>query len=640
MPKQPGNEASNIKEQVRFQRSAVHQRQLLILTRVVGALALATALAGIANAAESFRVWSTLLLNSAAALLLFTGVVYSACRVSRWRSIAFDGGTATPPEPSQQPQSGEWLDSSIAMIKRQLSRVAAGSEGFAAAAAMLALWSVRGAWDFGLAAIPSGTAQYVIVGIGLVVAFGLLVLERYFAACSDVEWPEARPLAQLTRATIATILVCILCAGAGNAERLWPSRVAVLTGILPALMAIEILLRAGAAALVRSTQHREPRLIFPGFIAQFLQWPPRPIGVLQDELYQRFGIDLRRNWAFGFARRAFLPVVAVIMLCGWLLTGIAELALNERGVYERFGAAVEVWQPGLHLGLPWPLGTVRRVENGVVHELATSIPSEARGEPDSSNAEGPAPVTADRLWDVSHVAENAQIISSATDAKQSFQIVNMDVRFVYRIGLSDDDALFATYRCVDIPELIRSIAGRVLVSDFASRTLDGLLGADRDVLAHDIGQAVQAELDQFDSGVDILATLIESIHPPAGAAAAYHSVQSAQISAQSIVARERGYAATQINDAQRIASTVRDDATAIAREQLDVAEVARLGFDADRDSYRSAGGTFLRERYFSQLVQGLANSRLLIIDHRIAPGSAPTIDLRSWSPGGSSPGEP
>jgi regulator of protease activity HflC (stomatin/prohibitin superfamily) len=278
-----------------------------------------------------------------------------------------------------------------------------------------------------------------------------------------------------------------------------------------------------------------------------------------------------------------------------------------------------------------------RVENGIVRELATSVSTDARDDSDLSDAEGPAPASADRLWDVSHVAENAQVISSLADAKQSFQIVNMDVRFVYRLGLTDRAALAATYQVADIPALIRSTAGRVMVRDFASRTLDGLLGEQRDALARDIGLAVQTELERVSSGVEILSTLIESIHPPAGAASAYHSVQSAQITAQAIVARERGSAAMQLNNAQLAASTAADTATAAARENNAAAEVATLGFAAEQQSYRSAGPAFVRERYFSQLAEGLAKANLLIIDHRIGSGSAPTIDLRPYAAPGDTP---
>ncbi|EPL15886.1 SPFH domain-containing protein [Pseudomonas sp. CF161] len=299
-------------------------------------------------------------------------------------------------------------------------------------------------------------------------------------------------------------------------------------------------------------------------------------------------------------------------------------------MYERFGKPVAVFGPGLHAGLPWPLGRVLSVENGVVHELATSV-GEAPPPTQAEPAEGPAPVVANRLWDASHVNDKSQVIASGSGDKQSFQIVNMDVRFVYRIGLDDRSALAATYNSADVPSLIRSTASRVLVHDFASRTLDGLLGADRGNLADDIGRAVQADLAQLDSGVEILATVVEAIHPPAGAANAYHGVQAAQIGAQALISRERGAASEQTNQAHLQASVLRDQAQATAHEVQAAAQAADLRFTAEQKAYANAGQAFVLEQYLSQLTQGLAHAKLLILDHRLGGDSAPTIDLRSFN---------
>jgi regulator of protease activity HflC (stomatin/prohibitin superfamily) len=244
------------------------------------------------------------------------------------------------------------------------------------------------------------------------------------------------------------------------------------------------------------------------------------------------------------------------------------------------------------------------------------------------------------LWDASHVNEKSQVIaSSAGDKpgtpsvaqKQSFQIVNMDVRFVYRIGLTDQAAMAATYNSADVPTLIRSTASRVLVHDFASRTLDQLLGEQRAALSADIGNAVQADLKALDSGVEILATVVESIHPPAGAANAYHGVQAAQISAQALISRQRGAASEQSNLAQLNASVAQDQATAGAREVLAAAQGADLRFSAERQAYAHAGQAFLLEQYLTQLSQGLAHAKLLVLDHRLGGDTAPTIDLRTFT---------
>lgn len=431
------------------------------------------------------------------------------------------------------------------------------------------------------------------------------------------------------RLVIAVQLLSLLGLLFVGDERTWPTRLLILVGLIPAAAAIELLVRGVLSAFLPLRDRVEPRLVARSLVAGVLTWPPQPLQHLQDEVKQRFGIDLRQIWAFSFMRRAFLPVAALVAMIGWLLSGVYEVPTNGRGIYERFGKPVVVLQPGLHSGMPWPFGRVISVENGKVHVLATA--SEASISDAPSPADGPAPESANRLWDASHSSEKSQVIASVAESKQSFQVVNMDVRFVYRIGLSDSMALAATYNSADVPSLIRSTASRILVHDFASRTLDEVLSGQRQALATDIGEAVQADLDKLHSGVEILATVVEAIHPPSGAANAYHAVQAAQITAQSLIARERGQAAVQTNEAQLAARSLMDNARATARENTAAAQASELRFDAERSASQQAGQPFLLEYYLARLSLALSNGSALVIDHRLGTNEAPTLDLRSFT---------
>lgn len=625
----------------RFQRAAFHARRLHSLATETGAMALCALCTALL---VPHSLWRSLLLNVGAALLLVAAGLQSGYWIARWRCSAL---RAPDPEPVVEPSvplvdtdaanSGDnsngsqtWLLSPLGKAVNTLYQQLGVASVWLSGLAVLALLAVPQAWDLGLTGDAPGKAGNFGAGAMLVVAFCLLVMERYLAGAAAAEWPEAQPMAQLVRMAIVTLLLSVICVFFNAEGRNWPARLVVLAGLLPAAVAVELLLRAVLAMFLPQNTRLEPALLADSFIAGLLRWPLHPFAALQDELQKRYGIDLRQNWAFGFVRRALIPVVVLVALVGWLLSGSAEIPLDSRGVYERFGKPVAVVGPGLRAGLPWPLARWRRIENGAVHELATSLSVETTAV-QSGDEEGPAPASANRLWDVTHAAEQTQVIAGAAGDQQSFQIVNMDVRFIYRIGLTNEAALAATYNSVDVPSLIRSTGSRVLVHDFAARTLDGLLGEQRRVVARDVGNAVQAELDKLSTGVEILATLIEAIHPPVGAADAYHSVQAAQIEAQATLARERGDATQRMNEAQLAAATSHDSAMADAREATAAAQVTDLRFAAERNAYRVAGAAFLQEHYLSQLSEGLAKTKLVILDHRIASGSAPTIDLRTYA---------
>ncbi|VEF13765.1 membrane protein/HflK family protein [Pseudomonas fluorescens] len=579
-------------------------------------------------------LWLPLLINQSAALLVLVAGLQSAWWVTQWRAQAMSPAIPVPLAETERSAAQGWYERLLDRLSQRglhLLTLIGAPTLWLGGWALLVLLGLGQAWSLELPATAMGLSAKVGAALALLLAFGLLVLERQLAQDNPAQWPEAKSLAQLTRVAIISLVLGALCLLFASERAVWPVRLAVLVGVLPGLVAVELLLRAVLSLFSPRRDQLEPPLLARSFVADTLCWPPQPFLALQDELHNRFGIDLRQIWAFSYMRRASLPVLAFVAAVGWLLTGVHEIPLQGRGIYERFGKPVQVFGPGLHAGLPWPLGRVLNIENGVVHELATSVgenPAPVRADP----AEGPAPITANRLWDASHVNDKSQVIASSRGDQQSFQIVNMDVRFVYRIGLSDESALAATYNSADVPTLIRSTASRILVHDFASRTLDGLLGEDRVGLGEEIGRAVQSDLQALDSGVEILATVVEAIHPPAGAANAYHGVQAAQIGAQALIARERGAAAEANNLAQLQASLFRDQASANASETAATAQAADLRFNAEQRAYASAGQAFVLEQYLGQLSQGLSKAKLLVLDHRLGGSSnAPTIDLRTFT---------
>jgi regulator of protease activity HflC (stomatin/prohibitin superfamily) len=579
------------------------------------------------------------------ALLLLVMVInlQSVYWVLRWRRqrvlstspVALPDVHAAAIATSRWQRSLQFIGRTPSTLHRQLSTRTSAQSRAALGMGVLSLFilfAVYKLWQLPITVDGLSSSRLLAIA-GVTIAFGLLVLERYFAGRTLLELPEAPLITPPLRVTITVLLLASVCLLADDATRPWLAKVARGLLILPLLLAIEYGLRALLSAFTPANPDVEPEMLADSLLAGLWRWPLRPLHNLHNELQQRFGIDLRQNWAFGYVRRALLPVIAAMVGVAWLLSGITEIPIAERGIYERFGKPVTVWTPGLHAGLPWPFARVRRVEFGVIHELATASAAADDNQPEVpivlTSADGLAPSTANRLWDASHVAEKSQVIASRAGDKQSFHVVNMDVRFIYRIGLNDAAALAATYNSSDVQALIRSTANRVLVRDFASRTLDGVLGEARSQLAIDVGTQVQADLNTLQSGVEILATVIEAIHPPAAAANAYHSVQAAQISAQAIIARERGKAAEQVNTAQLRAVIASSQADAAGRETVATAEAAQLRFAAERDAFATAGKAFLFEQYLAQLTQGLANAQLVIIDHRLR-SAAPTIDLRPF----------
>ena len=474
--------------------------------------------------------------------------------------------------------------------------------------------------------------RLIAVAFFILLCFTLLLIERMLSFRLLRDWPHQQQHVSFARFMLSLLLLLtlsLLAAMAFPAPALWGIKLA---SLMILLVALEYVLRALTAMASPLPPNAAPRFLTRSLLAGLYQWPPRPLLRALDSFQQRFGVDLRQIQAFRLMGSRLLPVTAGIAALGWLLSGLTEVQLHQRGIYERFGRPIAVLAPGLHAGLPWPFGRVVAVENGAVHELQLSDIAEAAQvdlQPNDA-AEGPAPQSSWRLWDSSHATDQSQVIASAAMDKQNFQIVNMDIRVIWRIGLSDRDALNSQYQTEDLAVMIRSIARQILVTQFASKQLDELLDEQRATLATALSQQIQQRLTTLNTGVELLFTRIEAIHPPAGAANAYHGVQAAQIAANALIAREQGYAEKVGREAQRNALTGLNNAEASAAENRSRARAAAVTFSAEQQAWQQAGEAFITERRYHILSQALAHTPLLILDNHLQGTSEPVLDLRQY----------
>jgi regulator of protease activity HflC (stomatin/prohibitin superfamily) len=283
--------------------------------------------------------------------------------------------------------------------------------------------------------------------------------------------------------------------------------------------------------------------------------------------------------------------------------------------------------------LPWPFGRVRLVEYGVVHALPIGATlNGAALPPDTSTADGPAPASANKLWDQQLSADTSYIIASMTADRQSFETVSVNITVLYRVGLDDESARRALYGAVDSSALVQSLAGRELSHFFASRTLLAVLGERNEEIATQLRAALQADLDRERSGLDVVALVVESLHPPSGAATAYRGVQTEQIVASMRYSQEMGRAQSTLSVAAAQAQDMRDNAEAAAAELVSSASVERWQSSADTLAFRNSGSAFLVERYFANLRTALSQAAVEIMDSRLGDATLPILDLRSPAP--------
>ncbi|HEX3755748.1 MAG TPA: SPFH domain-containing protein [Rhizomicrobium sp.] len=499
---------------------------------------------------------------------------------------------------------------------------------------LAALFALRKAWL--MLASPSGPLfDELTAGILLAACFPLLVLERRYAGLPEEVLPEAPLLDRIIRLPLLGFLGLALAAGLrwlGLRTASWVEHAIV---IVTALVAAELVLRSLAYLLLPLPPLASRRSHADSFIAGLIRPQLPNFTALNASVRREFGIDLARSWALGFIRRAFVPLLLGMVVFSWLLTGVTALGLDQRAVYEAFGTPEGVMHSGLHLHWPWPFGVLRPVEYGEVREIPieyrnSGLP-QAEGAPQASAAdiEGEAPPAADRLWDSSHPEEASYLVAAMSEGQQSFEAVDIDLSIVYRIGLSDQAAEQAVYRLAAPAAIISSAASQMLARYFAHSTIEEVLGQNHVTFVHDFQKALQARMNALGTGLDIMAIVVEGIHPPPQAAIAYQGVQAAAIESVVRVATARAESAREMKMAALVANSTSNDATAAAEERIDQAQRDFTLFDGDRQAYAAGGAAFLFERRLDRLQKGLADKPLIIVDHRIKRPEGPTVNLVS-----------
>ena len=506
--------------------------------------------------------------------------------------------------------------------------------------ALVGLWFVLQIWraPAGGAAVNLGAQR--ISGVVLIgITFPLLVLERTFANLRPDRLPEAGALNRLSRVPLVASLVLGASLVLASAGLTWAPVLQIAVLLLLAAVGAELALRSAAFLFMPFPPAPERKAAADSRLAGVvlrLGWPNWR--KTEQAIRSQLGIDLSRSWALAFLRRAALPLLLGMAGLAWLLTGVTALGVNQRGVYERFGAPAAVFGSGVHWHAPWPIGAVRPVENGVIHQLPIEflLPTGDKGQAAAKEA-APAIVPAearpseesDRLWTGDHPFEGSYLIASEEAGRQSFQLVDTDMAVIYRVGPTDAAAMNAAYRLESPDDLIQALSGQLLVRYFVQHRLLDIIGENREGFARSFQTELQRELDALSSGLQVLSVSIEAIHPPPGAAAAYHDVQAAEIRAKAAVFSRQANATVVVASAQQTALRSVAGAAGAAADLTSQARIDAAQFEADRQAYAKAGSVFLFERRLEAVSKALAKPRsTVILDHQLTGAQNPVIDLR------------
>jgi len=324
-----------------------------------------------------------------------------------------------------------------------------------------------------------------------------------------------------------------------------------------------------------------------------------------------------------YARPALYAAGAVLVL-----NGIYVLGPDEQGVIERFGRKVLPHrEPGLHYKLPWPVETLTRIQARRVRVAELGF----RSAPGAREAEPAA-----YEWNVQHRGgrfqrkpEESLMVSGDQNMAELTATVH------YRLK-QPDQFLFAQS---DGDLTVRVAAESVMQGVISSTPLDEALTARRREIEAEVQKQLQARLDRYSTGVEVLFVRLLDVHPSVEVVDAYRDVSGAFEEKNRLINEAEGYGNEQIALARGRGAASLHTAHGYNAGRKNRAAGDGARFVQAEEAYRAAPGLTETRLYLETMEQVLPGKKKMIVDSgrgrrhlyliedgvQIGPGTAPLL---------------
>ncbi len=324
-----------------------------------------------------------------------------------------------------------------------------------------------------------------------------------------------------------------------------------------------------------------------------------------DEILRKAGENFRGifpgDGSEGATKYILLSVLVILGL--WLASGFYIVVPGEHAVIQRFGA----WDrtqttEGLGYHLPAPIEQVtkvnvnalRRMNIGFVEHVTRSGSGQKQG-----------------------LAEESLMLTSDRNIVDLNLVIQWDIK-------SAEQYLFEIR---DQENTIKKVAESAIREVVGQTDMFPIITTGRKQIADSTRQIIQANLDEYNSGVNIRQVLIQKAEVHPDVQEAFQDVQSAKQDAEDVKNRADAYREDILPKARGAAIQMVQEA-----EGYKQAQIAKAGGDADRfESVYSAyvnGKDVTKERMYLETMEDvLKNANKIILDNKAGQGAVPYLPL-------------
>ena len=286
-----------------------------------------------------------------------------------------------------------------------------------------------------------------------------------------------------------------------------------------------------------------------------------------------------------------VSVLAVCAVIGWSVSGFYIVPEGQTGVVTTFGAYSKSTMPGINWHLPAPIQDVELVDVSSVRTAEIGM----RG-------------TTDRLREALMLTDDENIVD-----------VQFNVQYRIKPETGAKDYLFNT-RAPDASvtqaaeSAMREVVGR--------KAMDSVLFESKAEIAEAVRNSMQAMLDRYSTGIEVMSVAIQNAQPPQQVQAAFNDAVKAgqdrerQINLgeaymNAVIPKAQGTASRLKEEAEgykaRVVETARGDAdrfTSVYTEYAKAPQVTRdrIYVDAMRDIYQNVTKVYVDQKPGSNLL--------------------------------------
>jgi membrane protease subunit HflK len=260
-----------------------------------------------------------------------------------------------------------------------------------------------------------------------------------------------------------------------------------------------------------------------------------------------------------------LRYILIILLCGYLATGIAQVRPEERALVRRFGKVVAWPGPGLWVGFPWGIDRVDRVPVRAVRQLDIGYNPEA-------GDDAPGTPAGQLLTGDQNLVNVKLVLEYAVDDREG-DLEN------YVANRDRADAVLAR----EVEALAAEWAG--------GRAVDEVLLTGRAAIPAWAMARLPARVTEHRLGVVVQRVSVDHLAAPAEVRDAFEAVNQAQTAIRTRENQARQEANQRVREAEALKFRLEQQSEAYRLERLSAAKADADAFTARLEQYRRLKAT-------------------------------------------------